>query len=87
MTGAMPKVFLRTSKAGIPLAGVAVSFGFGLLAFLSVSNGSNQAFAWLSNISALSSLIAWISICICYLRFKKALEIQGQYTSSSPDVR
>lgn len=74
---AMPKIFLRTSKLGIPLAGVGVSFCFGLLAFLSVSSGSNQAFVWLSNLSALSSLIGWISICICYLRFKKALAVQG----------
>nr|XP_018262615.1 uncharacterized protein I303_05632 [Kwoniella dejecticola CBS 10117]OBR84773.1 hypothetical protein I303_05632 [Kwoniella dejecticola CBS 10117] len=74
---AMPKIFLKTSKAGIPLAGVAVSFCFGLLAFLSVSSGSNQGFIWLSNLSALSSLVAWISICICYIRFKKALKAQG----------
>ena len=75
---AMPKIFLRTSKLGIPLAGVGVSFCFGLLAFLSVSSGSNQAFVWLSNLSALSSLIGWISICVCYLRFKKALAVQGK---------
>ncbi|WWC88923.1 uncharacterized protein L201_003838 [Kwoniella dendrophila CBS 6074] len=75
--GAMPKIFLRTSNAGIPLYGVLVSFCFGLLAFLSVSNSANQGFVWLSNLSALSSLVAWISICICYIRFKKALKVQG----------
>lgn len=73
----MPRVFLKTSKVGIPLAGVAVSFAFGLLAFLSISNGSNQAFSWLSNLSALSSLIAWWSICVCYIRFQRALRVQG----------
>ncbi|WVR06753.1 hypothetical protein IAU60_003788 [Kwoniella sp. DSM 27419] len=75
--GAAPKIFLRTSKQGIPIAGVGVALCFGLLAFLSVSNGSNLAFTWLSNLSALSSLVAWISICICYVRFKKALRVQG----------
>ncbi|KAM0446866.1 hypothetical protein ACHAO4_009190 [Trichoderma viride] len=45
--------------------------------FLSVSNGSDQAFIWLSNLSALSSLIAWISICACFVRFYRALKIQG----------
>lgn len=74
----MPKYFLRTSKAGIPYGGVVVAFCFGLLAFLSLSDGSNKAFSWLSNLSALSSLVAWISICYCYVRFKKACDIQGE---------
>ncbi|KAL6870404.1 amino acid permease/ SLC12A domain-containing protein [Trichoderma novae-zelandiae] len=73
----MPKCFLKTSRFGTPFYGVVVSFCFGLLAFLSVSNGSAQAFIWLSNLSALSSLIAWISICICFVRFHRALQTQG----------
>lgn len=73
----MPSLFLKTSRWGTPYNGVIVAFCFGLLAFLSVSNGSSQAFTWLSNLSALSSLIAWTCICICYIRFKGALDAQG----------
>lgn len=73
----MPSVFLKTSRVGTPYVGVIVAFCFGLLAFLSVSNGSSQAFTWLSNLSALSSLIAWTCICLCYVRFKGALDVQG----------
>ncbi|ROW07142.1 hypothetical protein VPNG_07317 [Cytospora leucostoma] len=73
----MPSVFLRTSRVGTPYVGVIVAFCFGLLAFLSVSSGSNVAFSWLSNLSALSSLIAWTCICFCYVRFKGALDAQG----------
>lgn len=73
----MPSVFLKTSRVGTPYVGVIVAFCFGLLAFLSVSNGSSQAFTWLSNLSALSSLIAWTCICMCYVRFKGALDVQG----------
>lgn len=73
----MPAVFLKTSRVGTPYVGVIVAMCFGLLSFLSVSNGSNQAFTWLSNLSALSSLIAWTCICICYVRFKGALDAQG----------
>lgn len=47
----MPRCFLKTSRFGTPFYGVVVSFCFGLLAFLSVSNGSAQAFIWLSNLS------------------------------------
>ncbi|GFZ50374.1 hypothetical protein JCM24511_08131 [Saitozyma sp. JCM 24511] len=73
----MPKCFLQTSQLGLPYWGIVVSFCFGLLAFLSVSSGSALAFTWLSNLSALSSLIAWITVCACYTRFKRALLVQG----------
>lgn len=75
--GSMPSVFLKTSRVGTPYVGVIVALCFGLLSFLSVSNGSSQAFTWLSNLSALSSLIAWACICMCYVRFKGALDAQG----------
>lgn len=51
LADSMPKVFLKTSRLGTPYWGVLVSFCFGLLAFLSVSSGSEQVFIWLSNLS------------------------------------
>jgi len=74
----MPQLFLRTTSSGVPIAGVAVSFAFGLLAYLSLSSGSNQAFTWLTNLSALSSLVGWLSISICFVRFKAAVDAQGE---------
>lgn len=47
----LPRCFLRVSRLGTPFWGVLVAFCFGLLGFLSVSNGSDQAFIWLSNLS------------------------------------
>ncbi|GMK58104.1 hypothetical protein CspeluHIS016_0501360 [Cutaneotrichosporon spelunceum] len=73
----LPKVFLRTSRNGIPYMGVAVGAAFACLAYLSVSNGSNQAFIWLSNLSALSALITWSGISLCFIRFQKACNFQG----------
>ncbi|TXT13412.1 hypothetical protein VHUM_00779 [Vanrija humicola] len=75
--GYAPKIFLTTDKRGVPLAGVLVAMAFGLLSYLSLSKGSNQAFLWLTNLSALSTLVGWVSICFCFVRFKKALELQG----------
>lgn len=75
--GSMPKAFLKTSGAGTPYVGVIVAMCFGLLSFMSVSNGSSDAFTWLSNLSALSSLIAWAAISLCFVRFKGALDAQG----------
>ncbi|BEI82223.1 hypothetical protein CcaverHIS002_0300910 [Cutaneotrichosporon cavernicola] len=73
----LPKMFMRTSKNGIPYMGVGVGALFCCLAYLSVSNGSNQAFIWLSNLSALSALITWSGIGLCFVRFKKACDLQG----------
>lgn len=47
----LPRCFLSVSRLGTPFWGVLVAFCFGLLGFLSVSNGSDQAFIWLSNLS------------------------------------
>lgn len=76
--GGIPKIFLRTSKQGIPIGGVVVAFLFGCLAYLSCGgDGSNQAFIWLSNLTALGDLLCWVFICYCYTRFYKALQLQG----------
>lgn len=75
--GSMPKIFLKTSGAGTPYVGVVLALCFGLLSFMSVSSGSSDAFTWLSNLSALSSLIAWTAISVCFIRFKGALDAQG----------
>lgn len=76
--GGIPRWFLRTSKQGIPIGGVVVAFCFGCLAYLSCGgDGANQAFIWLSNLTALGDLICWVAICYCYTRFYKALKIQG----------
>lgn len=73
----LPRIFMRTTKTGIPWAGVVVGAAFACLAFLSVSSGSSQAFTWLSNLSALSALITWSGIAFSYIRFRKACIRQG----------
>lgn len=72
-----PQCFLWTTKSGVPWVGVAIGAAFGPLAYLSLSSGSNQAFNWLSNVTALMKLVCWAAICFCFVRFKKACDIQG----------
>lgn len=71
--GAVPKLFAKCNKYGVPYYSVAFSSAVALLAFLTVSNGSTVAFTWLSNISTVSGFISWIIISITYLRYRKAM--------------
>jgi amino acid transporter len=41
------------------------------------SGGAAQAFTWLLNLSTVAGLIAWATLCFCYLRFYRALKVQG----------
>lgn len=69
--------FLYTTKQGVPWVGVAIGGVFGLLGYLSLSDGSSQAFNWLSDLTGLFNLVNWASICFCFIRFKAACDRQG----------
>jgi amino acid transporter len=44
---------------------------------MAVSNGAGKVFGWFANMTSLSGLMSWFSICVTYLRFYKGLKAQG----------
>lgn len=72
-----PAFLLKCSKTGVPYICVAVTASISLLTFLSVSSGSNVVFSWFQNLVTIAQLFTWCSICIAYIRFRKALIAQG----------
>lgn len=74
-----PKFLSRTSKNGVPWVAVLVTWLFGCLSFLNVSNSGAQVFNWFSNISTISGYIAWVVILITYLRFRTAMTFRGLF--------
>jgi amino acid transporter len=76
-TGQAPKVFARTTKRGVPYAAVIATWAVGLLAYLNVSQSGAKVFLWFMNISTISGFIGWIVVLITYLRFRKAMHVQG----------
>ena len=48
------------------------------------SGGAAQAFAWLLNLSTVAGLIAWATLCFCYIRFHKALKVQNVSRDTLP---
>jgi yeast amino acid transporter len=79
-----PAIFRRVDKRGVPIPAVLVSICFGGFAYLSVSSGGGVVFLWLSSLSAVAGLFAWATISVSYLRFRKALRVQGFDTSTMP---
>ncbi|KAI0530075.1 AAT family amino acid transporter [Xylaria digitata] len=61
--------FFTFERWGVPYACVAATTLLSLLAYLNVSNSGENVFFWFSNLSAVSTLIIWSSVCITYLRF------------------
>jgi amino acid transporter len=48
------------------------------------SGGAAQAFTWLLNLSTVAGLIAWGTLCVCYIRFHRALKVQGVSRDTLP---
>lgn len=75
--GKAPAIFKKTTSWGVPIYAVLVSWAVGLLSYLNVSSSSAQVFAWFSNISTISGFISWIWVSWAYLRWRKAIVVQG----------
>jgi amino acid transporter len=63
---------------------VAISVAWGVVAFLSIHQGSFQAFVWLVNLITTAGLISWVILCVTYLRFFYGLRRQGISRSQLP---
>lgn len=81
----LPQIFGRTTAKGVPYVAVIAAWLFGPLAYLSLgSGGPDQAFTWLLNLSTVAGLIAWGTLCVCYIRFYSAMKTQGVSRDSLP---
>ncbi|KAF5351956.1 hypothetical protein D9756_007438 [Leucocoprinus leucothites] len=77
LDGHAPQVFLKLNRFQIPYFAVAISVSFGAVAFLSINQGSSQAFVWLVALVTTAGLTSWVILCVTYLRFFHALKKQG----------
>lgn len=76
-SGNAPKIFLRTSRSGLPYVAVATCASFSLLAYMAVSTSSGMVFTWFSSMCATAGLTTWFGIGVIYLRFRKGFLAQG----------
>lgn len=83
LDGKAPR-FLTYEKFGVPYACVAITTALGCLVYLNVSSSSSDVFFWISNLSAVSTLIVWTSISITYIRFHQGMKHHEIPRSSLP---
>ncbi|KAL6937953.1 glyceraldehyde-3-phosphate dehydrogenase 1 [Hanseniaspora osmophila] len=67
-------------RNGRPLVGIIFTSTFGLLCFIAACKKEGDVFNWLMALSGLSSLFTWGGICLCHIRFRRALAAQGRST-------
>lgn len=77
LVGNAPRICTRCTKSGIPYVATAVSASFCVLAYLNVSDSGATVFNWFVNLINTGEYMSWISICVIYLRFRKATFVQG----------
>lgn len=75
--GHAPAVFKRCTRNGVPIYAVGVTLCFALLGFLQLSKSSQVVLDWIVNLVTASQLINFCVLCVTYIRFYKALEVQG----------
>lgn len=75
--GMAPKIFAYTTKHGIPLWSMLLSWLMAFLSFLSINNGSSKAFSFFTNLTSISGILTWLVIAITYVRFHSGMKSQG----------
>jgi amino acid transporter len=72
-----PKIFLRTTKYGIPYVCVILQTAVATLAYMSLSNGALTVFYWFLDLTAAGVLVTWAVIAFNHIRLHQALAHQG----------
>ncbi|KAF2156553.1 hypothetical protein K461DRAFT_234165 [Myriangium duriaei CBS 260.36] len=84
LKGHAPKIFLRTTKWGVPYVCVLVQTAFMFLAFMTLSSGALTVFYWFIDLVGCGVLISWSAILINHLRLLSAMKHQGIPRSRLP---
>lgn len=82
--GQAPAVFRRTSRQGVPLAGVAFMSLFIALAYMNASNSSAEVFGYLVSLVTVFGALNWINVLVAYVWFMQGMRAQGIPRSSMP---
>lgn len=69
--------FLKKTTRGVPIYAFGIVMCFPLLSFLQLSNDTSKVLVWLISLITAGALIDFLVMCITYLNFYKACQVQG----------
>lgn len=75
--GYAPAIFKRLDRSGRPMIANLFCLMFGALCYVQLSSNATEVFVWLTSLIGVGSLINWFSICVCHIRFRKVLKLNG----------
>ncbi|KXN91492.1 General amino acid permease AGP2 [Leucoagaricus sp. SymC.cos] len=84
LEGKAPKILAKCTKKGVPIYSVIIMVFFSLLAFMQVSEKGTIVLNWLLNLLSSAGILARAFISLAYIRFYKAMKIQGQSREQLP---
>ncbi|KAK7062876.1 Amino-acid permease inda1 [Paramarasmius palmivorus] len=54
------------------------------IAYINVAESGDEVFDWLLAISGLATVVTWLSVCVCHVRFRRAWKVQGHSIEELP---
>ena len=79
-----PKFLGRTDKRGVPIPAIILANLFGVLSLMNISTGASKAYAYIVNLSGVSTFLVWGSISYTHIRFRQAWKLQGESVDDLP---
>lgn len=79
-----PKIFLKTTKRGIPIVGIAFISAFLPLSYMSISESSSTVFSWFQELVSANTLLRWVLISANHIHMDRALKKQGYLRADLP---
>jgi amino acid transporter len=82
--GHAPKIFLHTTKNGVPIWGVGATSLFCLLAYMNVSKSASTVFGYFVSLVTVFGTLNWINILVSYIGFRRGMKAQNIDFRSMP---
>lgn len=77
--GQAPRIFARVSRfTHVPWVALLTTASISGLCFGSSHIGAGQLWTWLQNLVGVSNQLAWVSIGVASIRFRRAMKVQGK---------
>ncbi|KAF2870109.1 amino acid permease-like protein [Massariosphaeria phaeospora] len=82
--GKAPAFLGKTNSRGVPVYAIVFTNLFGVLAMMNVSTGGGKAYAYIVNLSGVSTFLVWGAISLTHIRFRQAWAAQGRTPDQLP---